>query len=236
VFPSLAKKGGFIMLKNLFDFFFVTDAESGSFYPTTAGNIALLVVIALLFVVLLAVSKGNRKINAKQMAFSAVAMTMAVVTSIYTVYELPFGGSITLFRMFFICFIGYLYGTKAGIITGAAYGILDFILKPYAVTIIQPLLDYPVAFGCLGLSGLFSKSKYGIIKGYIAGVTGRYICHVLTGVIYFHEYAGGDNPLIYSLTYNASYIVPEAVLTVLILLIPAVRNALSEVKRMALEG
>jgi len=228
-------KGGFFMLKNLFDFFFVTDAENGGFYPTTAGNIALVVVIALLFIILLAISKGNIKYNAKQLAFSAVAMTMAVVTSIYTVYELPFGGSITLFRMFFISFIGYLYGAKAGIITGAAYGILDFLLKPYAVTIIQPLLDYPVAFGCLGLSGLFSKSKNGIIKGYIVGVAGRYICHVLTGVIYFHEYAGGKNPLIYSLTYNASYIVPEAVLTVLVLLIPAVRHALFEVKKMALE-
>lgn len=224
------------MFKNMFDLFLVTDTESGSYYPTTAGNIALLIIIVLLFIILLAVSGGKRKTDAKQMAFSAVAMTMAVVTSIYTVYELPFGGSITLFRMFFICFIGYLYGTKAGIITGVAYGILDFILKPYAITLIQPLLDYPIAFGCLGLAGLFSKSKYGIIKGYIVGVAGRYICHVLTGIIYFHEYAGGKNPVIYSLTYNASYIVPEAVLTILVLLIPAVRRALFEVKKMALES
>lgn len=224
------------MLKNMFNFFFSVDAESGSFYPTAAGNIALLIIIVLLFIVLLALSKGNRKINAKQMAFSAVAMTMAVVTSIYTVYELPFGGSITLFRMFFICLIGYLYGTKAGIITGVAYGILDFILKPYAITLIQPLLDYPIAFGCLGLSGVFSKSKNGIIKGYILGVAGRYLCHVLTGIIYFSEYAGDKNTLIYSLSYNASYIVPEAVMTVVILLIPAVRQALAEVKKMALEG
>lgn len=224
------------MFKNLLNFFFKADAESGSFYPTTAGNIALLVVIVLLFIVLLAVSKGNRKINARQMAFSAVAITMAVVTSTFTVYKLPFGGSITLFRMFFICFIGYLYGAKTGIITGVAYGILDFILDPYAITIIQPLLDYPIAFGCLGLSGLFSKSKNGLVKGYIVGVAGRYICHVLTGIIYFYEYAGDENVIIYSLTYNASYIVPEAVLTVLILLIPAVSRALAEVKKMALES
>lgn len=223
------------MLKNLLNFFFEKGAD-GVFYPTTAGDIALTAVIVLLLVTALALSKGNIKINAKQLAFSAVAMTMAVVTSIYPVYKFPFGGSITLFRMFFISFIGYLYGTKAGIITGVAYGILDFILEPYAIDIIQPLLDYPVAFGCLGLSGFFSKSKYGILKGYIVGVTGRYICHVLTGIIYFHDYAGRQNPIIYSLTYNASYIVPEAVLTVLVLMVPAVRQALAEVKRMALEG
>ena len=165
-----------------------------------------------------------------------VAMTMAVITSIFTVYELPFGGSITLFRMFFICFIGYLYGSKVGIITGVAYGILDFILKPFAITLIQPLLDYPVAFGCLGLAGVFSKSKHGLVKGYILGVAGRYICHVLTGIIYFYEYAEGKNVVIYSLTYNASYIVPEAVLTIGILLIPTVKQAFGLVKEMALES
>ncbi|NLY49254.1 MAG: energy-coupled thiamine transporter ThiT [Clostridiales bacterium] len=223
------------MLKKVFDFFIETNAEDGSFYPTTAGNIALLVIIALLFVVILSLSGDKKKLRAKHLAFSAVAMTLAVLTSIFTVYEFPFGGSITLFRMFFICFIGYLYGTKVGVITGAAYGILDFILKPYAITLIQPLLDYPVAFGALGLSGVFSKSRYGIIKGYILGVAGRYICHVITGVVFFAEYAGGKNVILYSLSYNASYIVPEAVLTVLILLIPAVRQGLDTVKKMALQ-
>ena len=223
------------MLKKVFDFFIETNAEDGSFYPTTAGNIALLVIIALLFVVILSLSGDKKKLRAKHLAFSAVAMTLAVLTSIFTVYEFPFGGSITLFRMFFICFIGYLYGTKVGVITGAAYGILDFILKPYAITLIQPLLDYPVAFGALGLSGVFSKSRYGIIKGYILGVAGRYICHVITGVVFFAEYAGGKNVILYSLSYNASYIVPEAVLTVLILLIPAVRQGLDTVKKMVLQ-
>ncbi len=224
------------MFKSLFDLFIVTDVEGGSFYPSTAGIIALLVIIALLFIGILSLGGGKKKLSAKQLSFSAVAMTLAVITSIFTVYELPFGGSITLFRMFFICFIGYLYGAKVGVITGVAYGILDFILKPYAITLVQPLLDYPIAFGCLGLAGVFTKSKYGIIKGYLLGVAGRYICHVLTGVIYFHEYAGGKNVLVYSLSYNASYIVPEAVLTILILMIPTVRHAFGVVKKMALEG
>jgi thiamine transporter len=224
------------MFKKLFDFFITSDVEAGSYYPTTAGNIALLIIIALLFAAILAMGGGKKRLSAKQLAFSAVAMTLAVITSIFTVFDLPFGGSITLFRMFFICFIGYLYGTKVGIITGIAYGILDFFLKPFAITLIQPLLDYPIAFGCLGLSGVFSNSKYGIIKGYILGVAGRFICHVLTGIIYFYEYAEGQNVVIYSLTYNASYIVPEAVLTILILLIPAVRQGLGLVKKMAMES
>jgi thiamine transporter len=162
-------------------------------------------------------------------------MTLAVVTSIYTLIEFPFGGSITLFRMFFICFIGYLYGTKVGVLTGVAYGFLDLILHPYVIHPAQLFLDYPIAFGSLGLSGIFSKSKFGIIKGYTVGVIGRYLCHVITGVIFFYMYAGEKNPLVYSLIYNGSYIFPEAAVTILILSIPAVRNALFEVKRIALE-
>ena len=226
------------MLKNIFDFFIHTDTSSDpySYSPTTAGNISLVVIILLLLIVTLAISGTGKKVHAKQLAFSSLAMTLAVVTSIYTVFEFPFGGSITLFRMFFLCLIGYLYGAKAGIITGVAYGLLDFILEPYVIHPVQLLLDYPVAFGCLGLSGLTNKSKSGIIKGYLLGVSGRYLCHVITGVIFFSEYAGNQNPIVYSLIYNASYIVPEAVMTVLLLLIPAVRSGLEEVKRMAFEG
>lgn len=224
------------MFQSIFNLLVVKDAEYGSYYPTTAGKITLAVVIALLFVTMLFISgKSKKKANAKQLAFSAVAMTLAVLTSMFTVFEFPFGGSITLFRMLFICLIGYLYGPKVGVLTGVAYGFLDLILEPYVVHPVQLLLDYPVAFGCLGLSGIFAKSKFGLIKGYLLGVVGRYLCHVLTGVIFFAMYAGTKNPVIYSLGYNASYIVPEAVVTIALLIIPAVRHALGEVKRMALE-
>jgi thiamine transporter len=222
------------MFKKLFDFLILTNPEDGTYQPTLAGNLVLLAVIILLFAVMLVLGRQKKKLKARQITFCAAAITLAVITSIYTVYSLPFGGSITLFRMFFLCFIGYLYGTRVGIITGVAYGLLDFVLKPNAVTFIQPILDFPVAFGCLGLAGLFSNSRFGIIKGYILGVAGRYICHTLSGIIFFSEYAGDKNVILYSLAYNASYIIPEAVLTILVLFIPVVRQGLSEVKKMAL--
>lgn len=227
------------MFQKVFDFLVTTVNESGdiSYYPTAAGNVALVLVVILLFIAMLVVSgTRNKKVNAKQLAFSAVAITLAVVTSLFTVVQFPFGGSITLFRMFFICLIGYLYGPKIGFLTGVAYGFLDLTLEPYVVHPVQLLLDYPIAFGCLGLSGFFAKSKFGLVKGYAFGVLGRYLCHVISGIIFFSIYAGSHNPIAYSLVYNASYIVPEAILTIILLLIPVVQKGLNEVKRMTTEG
>ena len=224
------------MFQKVFDFFVGTDLEYGSYYPTTAGNVALFVLIALLFIAIFAFGgSGKRKADAKQLAFSAVAVALSVIASIFTVFNLPFGGSVTLFRMFFICYIGYLYGTRSGILTGIACGFLDLILKPYVVHPVQLLIDYPIAFACLGLSGIFAKAKFGLFKGYVLGVAGRYVCHVLSGIIFFSMYAGSQNPIIYSLGYNATYIVPEAVVTLIVLALPPVYAALNMVKRQVAE-
>lgn len=169
----------------------------------------------------------------KQLTFSALAIALAAVTSYIKFGSLPFGGSITLFSMFFICFTGYLFGLKAGLITGVAYGILQFIIEPYVYHPVQVILDYPLAFGTLGLAGIFSKSKAGLIKGVVLGMSGRYICHVLSGYIFFADYAGDSNAILYTLGYNATYIVPEMIATVILLAIPPVANALKEVKKMA---
>jgi putative proton-coupled thiamine transporter YuaJ len=226
------------MFQRIFNFLILTVKEDGSnsYYPTTAGNVVLFLFIALLFLAMVTFSGHKRTTRVKQLAFSAMAVTLAVVTSFMKFASLPFGGSITLFSMFFICLIGYLYGTKAGILTGIAYGILNLILQPYIYHPVQVFLDYPIAFGCLGLAGIASNSKAGIIKGYVLGVFGRYLCHVISGYIFFGSYApAGMNSMVYTLGYNATYILPEAIATVLILLIPPVQNALKQVKRMAAE-
>ena len=99
---------------------------------------------------------------------------------------------------------------------------------------LQLLIDYPLAFGALGLSGIFYEKKHGLLKGYIVGVLGRYIFAVISGVVFFGNYAPEGTPaLVYSLGYNATYIVPEAVATMIIISIPAVSKAMSYVKSKA---
>ena len=173
----------------------------------------------------------------RQLVFCAISIALAFVTSFIKFGSLPFGGSITLFSMFFICFAGYMYGPKAGLITGIAYGILQFVQEPYFYSPLQFLLDYPLAFGCLGLAGIFHNSKYGLQKGIFIGVLGRYICHVVSGYVFFGSYAPeGMNPMIYTLGYNLTYILPELIATLIVVTIPAVKNALAQVQRMATES
>ena len=108
------------------------------------------------------VARSSRSIQAKQLAFAGIALALAFITS-YIKYELPMGGSLTLFSMFFICYIGYLYGIKVGLITAFAYSILQFIQSggSYFLSPFQTCCDYFFAFTALGLAGLWYRKKNG---------------------------------------------------------------------------
>ena len=216
-------------------FFLTYDAENWEYHLTTPGYVVLVILMVAALVIPIVLSRKNsKKMSAKQLTFCAVAMALALVTSFIKVASLPMGGSITLFSMFFMCFIGYLYGPKLGIMTGVAYGILQLIIEPYIYSPLQVLLDYPLAFGALGMSGFFSKKKFGLTTGVIVGILGRYICHVISGYVFFASYAPeGMNPMIYTLGYNATYIVPELIATVIVVSLPPVMKALKYVKTMA---
>ena len=99
----------------------------------------------------------------KKLVFSAMGIALAMVTSYIKVWEMPMGGSVTLLSMLFISLIGYWFGVRYGILTGAAFGLLQFVIEPYMLSIWQVLLDYPLAFGALGLSGIARNRKYGQI-------------------------------------------------------------------------
>ncbi|NLG04637.1 MAG: energy-coupled thiamine transporter ThiT [Clostridia bacterium] len=216
---------------------FLTQGD-GEYLLKPVGYAALIIIMLLiLFGLYLWNDKKNKNVTTRQLVFSAVGMALALVTSYMKLASLPFGGSITLFSMFFIVFIGYLFGVNAGLTAAVAYGILQLIIEPYIFHPVQVLLDYPLAFGMLGLSGFFANKKHGLMIGYAVSVLGRYICHVISGYIFFGAYAPeGSNAFIYTLSYNLTYILPEFIATMVLLVIPAVSSALTHVKRMATEA
>ncbi len=224
----------------MLDFFTTTEGawDDGSVRLKAIG-IAVVVIIILALVIISAIthqknSENKKMLTTKQLVYSAVAIALAMVCSMIKFSSLPMGGSITLFSMLFIALIGYWYGPSVGIMTAVAYGLLQFVLEPIFYTLPQMLIDYPLAFGALGLAGFFHKKKFGLQIGYIVGVLGRYVFAVISGYIFFGAYAPKGTPaIVYSLTYNATYIVPEAIVTLILISIPAVSNALSVVKSRA---
>jgi thiamine transporter len=213
----------------------VNDWGETTYVPTTLGNICLVILIlVLLFLAAGFIKKRSKKLSVQQLAFCAVAIALGTVLSNIKVFSFPTGGSITLLSMLVICLPGYWFGLGAGILTGVAYGVLQMLVDPYILFPAQLVVDYLLAFGALGLSGLFCKRKHGLIPGYILAVLGRYTFAVLSGWLFFGMYAWeGWNPLPYSLAYNAIYIFAEAAVTIVVLLLPPVRKALEMVKKQA---
>ena len=166
----------------------ILDDGSVSYGLTGSGYVVLIIVCVLLMTIGCFARDNNSKLNVKHIAFAAMAMALAVATSMIKVIKLPMGGSVTLFSMLLIVLIGYWYGIKTGLTAAIAYGVLQLLLDPYILNIPQVLLDYILGFGALGLSGVFSKSKHGLVKGYIIGVIGRFICSFLSGWIFFAVY------------------------------------------------
>ena len=170
----------------------------------------------------------------KKLVFSAMGIALALVTSYLKLWDMPMGGSVTLLSMLFVTLIGYWFGAKYGLLTGAAFGLLQFIIHPYMLSLPQVILDYPLAFGALGLSGFFRNHKYGLQLGYLVGVCGRFVFSTLSGVIFFASYAPeGMNPWVYSIVYQGSYLGTEALLTFIIIMLPPVGRALKLVKLQA---
>lgn len=216
----------------------VIDEEWGNYFELTGAGYGVLVAVMvaiLLIGCMLSNADGKKKISTKALVFSAMAMALAMVTSMIKLIDMPMGGSVTLCSMLFVCLIGYIFGLRTGLMTAIAYGVLQLVVDPYIISIPQMFTDYIFGFGALGLSGLFSGKKNGMIWGYLAGVLGRYFFTFLSGMIFFGSNGASYNlsAPVYSLAYNGAYLGPEALVTVVIMLMPPVSKALLKVKAMA---
>ena len=144
-----------------------------------------------------------------------IFVALATALSFVIVYTLPQGGSITAGSMVPIIWLALRRGPKVGLFAATIYGVVQLVILPYAVDPIQVLLDYPLAFGVLGLAGFFQKVP---LVGAIVGITGRFVMHFVAGVVYWAPiYAPGANPYAYSAIYNGSYLLPEMIVSGLII-------------------
>ncbi len=180
---------------------------------------------------------GEEKWGVKRLAFCAMAVALAYATSFVQPIKMPYGGSVTLLSMLFIVLVAHWYGPRTGILVGLAYGILQFLQEPYFLSLFQVCCDYLLAFAALGAAGFFRKRKNGLLIGYIVAVLLRGVFHTIGGYLYWMDYMPENFPqslrTLYPIIYNYSYLLAEGAITVVVLQIPAVQNALERVRKMA---
>lgn len=160
-----------------------------------------------------------KKASTRMLTEAGLMIAAAQILSYIKIFEAPYGGSVTAGSMIPIIVFSLRWGLKSGLLAGTAYGILQFLLGGaiYSYHIISILFDYVVAFGLLGLAGLFRSSLKGVFLGTCLGVFGRLVCHIISGVVVWASYAPPEmNPFVYSVVYNGAYILPELAITLVI--------------------
>lgn len=184
----------------------------------------------------------------------AMLLALSIVLSFVTVYKMPMGGGITLLSMLPVMLLSIKYGIGTGLSVGFIFslvqlmqGILSGNVFVYCTTpatqIICALFDYIVPFTCLGIAGLFryigsrkeQSANVDTVKcviGIALGIIIRFICHYITGVVIWGQWADGMSPYLYSFIYNGQYMFPECIFTciaaAILLKIPQVRKLLSK--------
>lgn len=149
----------------------------------------------------------------------AAAVALAVVCGFIKVWEMPQGGSISL-AMLPILIVAFRRGAFSGMAVGAVYGVISLAMSGVVYHPMSILLDYVLAFAMVGTAGFFGKSMPSVILGTVVGVMGRFACSFISGAVIFASYAPpGQSPWVYSFVYQASYLLPELVISLVIIIL-----------------
>ena len=168
-------------------------------------------------------SKPARRKATRMLCEGAITVALSQILSYIKLMELPNGGSLTP-AMFPILLFAVRWGLADGLLAGFVFGLLQLMFDgAYAWGWQSMLLDYLVAFTPLGLAGLFQGKRWGIFAGTVLGCFARFVVHFISGVTIYRIYAPTeilgtvfDNPTLYSIVYNGSYMLPNTILALVI--------------------
>ncbi len=173
---------------------------------------------------------GHTMKKTRKLTICALLVALATVLSLLSkIIPAPWlqGGSITIASAVPIIMASLLFGTKWGLITSLTYALIQMMTGFYPPPtqnllnfFLVVMLDYILAFGVFGIASLFYKKEkaYTIpLSGFIV-TTLRYVCHIISGILIWGVYAEeGQTVLGYSLVYNGSYMIPEIIITTVVL-------------------
>lgn len=155
-------------------------------------------------------SRTPSSLRTKILVESSLCIALVLILSHIKLFRMPQGGSVTL-EMLPLLFLSFRWGVKWGALSGILAGILQIAFGGFFLHPLQVLLDYPIALGAVGLSGLWKNHP--VFSSLLAGGS-RLFCHVLSGVIFFSAYAPpSENIWLYSFLYNITFLLPSLILS-----------------------
>jgi thiamine transporter len=163
------------------------------------------------------------KFDTKRITFTAMMIALALIFEIFSTFVLPLpqGGNVSVVAIPLII-LGYYYGVPTAMIGGVIVGVSQgLFVPPFVVNPIQYLLDYVFPFAFMGMATIFIKSNPKqenilLSLGILLSLSLRYISHVISGTLFFAEFAGNQIPIIYSLIYNITFIGPTLIITLIL--------------------
>lgn len=169
-------------------------------------------------------AQNRRSSRTRALVYGALCLTLSFVLSYFKLFSMPFGGSITLVSMLPLMLYACCFGPACGFLAALAYALLQIVQGAWIVHPIQFVLDYFVAFVCLGIPSLFPNK---LAAGSAVGGFARMLVSVVSGAIFFADGGldyGIANPWTYSFLYNFLTVGIDTILCVIVACLPPVKR------------
>ena len=157
----------------------------------------------------------KESITPKILSQTALVIAMTMILTQIHLFAMPQGGEIQLGSMIPLILLAACYGSRICLMAGLVCGTVAFIMNPYFFHPVQVLLDYPFPYMAMASVALFNNR---IILGTMVAYSLKFLFHFTSGVVFFASYAPeGTSPIIYSLLYNASVVIPDLIICCIII-------------------
>ena len=176
---------------------------------------SLLTLLAVLIFILGYLQMRRMHFTTSMLINVALMLALTIVLHQLRIFHMPQGGSVTLGAMVPLLFLTYRYGAGIGCLAGFLYGMINLMQDAFILHPVQVLFDYPLPYMALAVAATVPGRYY---TGAALAFAARFLCHYISGIVFFGSYAPPEmSPYLYSLVFNATYLVPEAVICLLLL-------------------
>lgn len=168
-------------------------------------------------------------LQTRRLVESAVMIAIGTVLSMFE-FKGPWalGGGITFCSMLPLVLVSWRYGCRWGLLTAFVHSLLQMLLGisnvQYATNVWTAILiilfDYVFAYSVIGLAAMFKNrlknQQAALVLGIAVTFLIRLACHYISGVAVWEVLWPNElgwAPPIWSISYNASYMVPEIIIT-----------------------